>query len=332
MGAYGLKEKMLPAKERMLLLMQILQKYTDTMRGLTIHELLSHFPKGKAGLKGLRSDLDALEASTTFTVVTTQEKEGMPKYYHYDGRYFEVHELRLLMDAISSAKFISERETASLLMKIRSLTSDHLGKQLTSELQNMHKAKLQQIETTYIENLHAAIHEEQVVTFQYGDYTTDLQFTLRRDGEVYEVHPHALIWDQDRYYLIAYSLKDDEVRHYRVDRMRNVEVLEETFVKDGQFSLQEHLKNSVHMYNGDEISLEAEFHNRLMNTVVDRFGLNINVTELPNERFNLKVRVANSRGLRGWLLRWGSEVKVLYPPFLVEEMKREIEQMKKLYE
>ncbi|AOV07081.1 helix-turn-helix transcriptional regulator [Sporosarcina ureilytica] len=322
------------SRERLLEVVRILQEHTDVNHMLDIHEIHGYFPESsKVGIRGVRDDIQALEDSNAFPVISVQEKNGLKKHYYYDGRLFEIHELRLLMDAIVAAKFIPQNEAERLFMKIRKLTSQHLAKQLMNELYVTEKIDFNTQEvTTFVQNLHEAIHEKKLVTFQYGRYGTDLQFQLSNDGKLYEVKPLGLVWNRDRYYLIAHYIPKNQVRQYRVDRMRNVRVLEEDYVPDPDFNLQEHIKNMIYMYSGDMISLEAEFSETLINVVIDRFGLESNIQSQDNGKFVLKAKVAMSDGLIGWLLRWGSDVKVLHPPVLVHTMKEEIKKLNQHYE
>lgn len=180
--------------------------------------------------------------------------------------------------------------------------------------------------------MHEAIHDQQLVAFQYGRYGTDLQFTLSHDGDEYNVKPLGLVWNNDRYYLVAHFIKEDEVRQYRVDRMRNVRIEEERFVRDPYFDLKTYTSQMFHMFGGDIISLEAEFQEKLINIVIDRFGIDANLVAKQDGKFILKAQVTMSDGFVGWLLRWGGDVKVLHPPKLVQRMKQEVEKMVQQYQ
>lgn len=328
-----IKQKMTD-KERLLEVLRILEKETDEAHPLTMQEILAAFPAtSQVGEKGLRSDLTILENSTSHPISWKQKKNGLPKYYYYDARLFEIHELRLLMDAIVAAKFISEADANQLLMKIRSLTSDKLAYRLQNKLHKPSENDGAIVDSAkQVHTIHESIYAKKQIQFQYGDYTVERQFKLRYDGAWYEIHPYALVWERDRYYLIGYSLKDQEVRHYRVDRMRHVESSDIDFLVDPEFDLSKKLKHLVHMYDGEEISLEADFHPDLINTVIDYFGLDANIERLSTGDFKLKIIVANSDGLFGWLLRWGSRVKVHHPPHLVNKIKKEIADLHVLYQ
>jgi len=319
----------LTARDRLLEVIRILQAHTDEKTMLTIHEVHGFFPEHvKVGIGAVRGDVHTLENSTIFPVVAVQQKNGLPKKYYYDGRLFEIHELRLLMDAISAAKFIPKRDTNRLLMKIRKLTSESLAKQLTNELvvdEQSTQGAVQIISTVQL--LHEAINDQRIVAFQYGRYGMNLEFNISHDGNEYFVKPLGLVWNNDRYYLVAHFIKEDEIRQYRVDRMRNVRVLEERFVSDPYFELKTYTSRMFHMYGGDMISLEAKFHEKLINVVIDRFGLGANIVDQQNGTFLLKAQVTMSEGLVRWIFRWGGDVKVLYPDQLVQRMKQEAEKI-----
>lgn len=319
----------LNARERLLEVMHILETLTDSEVHLSIHDIHSSFPEGtKVSVGAIRDDLIALEESIIFPVTAVQEKNGLPKHYYYDGRPFEIHELRLLMDAISAAKFISKNETNQLLMKIRKLTSKRLADQLKNELFIYDPFPQRNEKSVFaIQQLHTAIHEKRLVSFQYGRYNTKLQFSLSKEGQPYFVEPLGLVWNNDRYYLVANYLEENEIRQYRLDRMRNVQMLNDFFVPDPSFNLHEYTSKMFHMFGGEMISLEAEFNQELLNMLIDRFGVTANIKDQTDGTIRLKAQVVMSEGLVRWLLRWGADVKVLHPQSLVQRMKEEITKM-----
>ncbi|WP_336822739.1 WYL domain-containing protein [Sporosarcina sp. USHLN248] len=324
----------LTARERLLEVIRILEAFSDEDDVLSIHDIHSYFDGDmQVGIGAVRDDVAALEESIVFPVTSVQEKTGMPKHYYYDGRPFEIHELRLLMDAISAAKFISRNETDRLLMKIRKLTSRRLAKQLTNELHVAEPSAQDAVEiVATVQLLHEAIHDKHIVAFQYGRYGTDLNFHLSNEGQDYLVHPLGLVWNNDRYYLVAYFPSADEIRQYRVDRMRSVRVRDEQFIPDPYFDLQEYTKKMFHMFGGELISLEAKFANKLINIVIDRFGLDANIQDNEDGTFLLKAQVAMSEGLVRWILRWGGDVKVIHPQQLVSRMKEEAKKLSEQYQ
>lgn len=330
-----LEKGKLSSKQRHLRLQELLKKYTDEDHELTLEEILDQFYqeyKVNVGKKALRDDLKELEDSSLFDITVNQAKEGVEKYYSHQGRLFEIHELRLLIDAVSAAKFISNDDTDHLASKIKKLTSEHQAKQLENRiiLPENTKSENQQIKYS-IHQIHTAILTSHIIQFQYGSYDINKKFQLRRNGDFYSVKPYALVWHNDYYYLIGEFIPHEEIRHYRVDRMRNVSAINVTFYPDPSFNAAKYTEKLFHMYSGEEYLVEIEFDASLINVVIDRFGRGVNIRKVGENSFRISTQAIISDGLVGWLLTWGSDAKVLTPPLLVERMKEEAEKLYKKY-
>lgn len=153
-----------------------------------------------------------------------------------------------------------------------------------------------------------------------------------RKGDCYYVKPLALVWNNQFYYLIGEYEQEGDIRHYRVDRMRNVAALERTFLSNPSFDVSKYTNKLFHMYSGEERNIEIEFDNQLINVVLDRFGVNVPITRHTDQTFRISINAVLSEGLIRWLLTWGGDAKVLNPPSLVERMKAEAEKLGKQYE
>ncbi|WP_245805834.1 helix-turn-helix transcriptional regulator [Bacillus alkalicellulosilyticus] len=321
-------------KLRLLYMREILQKYTDEENQLTLEQMLDLFyreTKTHIGKKASRDDIDMLESSGLFDVTINQEKNGVEKYYSHQQRLFELYELRLLIDAVSAAKFITKNETEKLVGKIKRLTSLHLAKQLENRviMPDSHKNENQRVKLT-IHELHNAIMERNVIEFQYGKYNLQKEFKFNHDGKHYRVKPYALVWNQDFYYMIA-EYQPKELRHYRVDRMRNVSTVDEKFIPDRDFNVTKYTEKLFHMYSGEEQEIQVRFSNHLINVMIDRFGRDVSIRQDSGTTFVLSTKAIISEGLIRWLLTWGSDAIVLYPVSLVDTLKKEINKMSQLY-
>lgn len=277
----------------------------------------------------LREDLDAI--SQTLMSLTVNNGPHGKKYFSFQERLFERYELRMLIDAVVSARFITKKDAKRLISKIKKLASRYEAKKLNQNLYVEDTVKSESDTLKYdIDQLHNAISENKKVLFQYGTYDVNKKFVLHRDGEWYSVKPYSLIWYNDFYYLVGEYEKLGEVRHYRVDRMRRVTVKEETF-KRPTINIGEYVKKSFQMFTGPEEWIELQVSNHLFNVMLDRFGLDINITQKNDDSFVFKTKAAMSDGLIGWLLSWGSDVKVLAPDALIERLKERTEKMYHLY-
>ncbi|PFG06055.1 WYL domain-containing protein [Bacillus sp. es.034] len=323
-------------KVRLLKLMSILKDETDEDHELNLDDIIHRFKQAygsdlKLNKNSLKDDLDHL-IRHGFDVTINQEKDGLPKYYSHQYRLFELYELRMLMDAVVSAKFISKKETRQLTGKIKQLTSKQQGRKLHNEIQidSSIKSESPFIRRT-IHDIHEAIAERRLITFQYGRYDVNKQFNLSHEGRLYKVKPYALAWANDFYYLIAYYFEADEIRHYRVDRLRNVEVLSETYPYEG-FDVSKYVQSTFQMFAGDEEWIKIKFHNNLINVMIDKFGKNVHVQRHGEDHFILSTKARVSTGLVNWIFTFGSQAEVISPPSLVETVKAEVNKLYTLYE
>lgn len=331
------KRAELSNRKRLLLLMEILKKYTDSEHQLTIQEIVELFEEDyelEVNPVGIKNDLKELETIDSFSVISYQEANGLPIYYSYQNRPFEFHELRLMIDAISSAKFISKSDTDKIIERLKKLTSNNLAKQLDNRVILSEHTKSENSHVKYIiSDLHDAIRTQSIVEFHYGRYNMNKQFNLGNNGQMYRVKPYALVWNQDYYYLIGEYIPKKQVRHYRVDRIfERVVKTNETFLPDVNFNITQYIEKLFHMYSGEETTIEMEFAARLVNVVIDRFGRKADIRPIDDSRFKLFTRGIISEGLVRWILTWGSDAKVLHPPKLVELIKAEAEKMNENYQ
>jgi predicted DNA-binding transcriptional regulator YafY len=323
-------------KERLLRLMTIFTQETDEDHELSLDEITLRFkqiygPDVKLNKNSLKDDINHL-INHSFDVTINQEKDGLPKYYSHQYRLFELHELRMLIDAVVSAKFITKQETRQLIDKIRKLTSSHQGKKLQNEIQVDSSIKSESpFIRLAIHDLHQAISDRRIITFQYGRYDIDKKFNLSHGGSLYKVKPYALTWANDFYYLIAYYYDAGEIRHYRVDRLRNVEVLNESFPYE-TFDVSKYVQSTFHMFAGDEEWIKIKFHNQLINVVIDKFGKNVDIKKQDEDHFILSTKARISGGLVNWILSFGSKAKVISPVSLSDTVKQEIANMNNLYQ
>lgn len=323
-------------RKRLFLLMEILKKYTDINHQLTLQEIVELF-EDDFGIVvnpvGLRNDLKELEKIDAFAVIFDREANGLPTYYSYQNRPFETHELRLMIDAISSAKFITKIDTEKIIEKLKKLTSVYQAPQLENRIVLSEHNKSENRNVKYIiSDLHEAVSAKRIIEFQYVRYNTNKEFVLSNNGDVYRVKPYGLVWNNDYYYLIGEYVPKREIRHYRIDRIyKNITKTEETFLPDKNFNITQYTEKLFHMYAGEETTIELEFSSSLINVVIDRFGRKADIRSIDESRFKLFTKGIISEGLVRWILTWGSEAKVLYPPMLVERLKIETEKLYHIY-
>lgn len=318
---------------RILKLRELLFRETDEENQLTITELNEKLGKvmdETFDVRTLKRDMEVL-ADLGFDVIQNKGKYGKNLYSHQD-RLFETYQLRLINDAILSARFITSNEKKYLIKKTKQLTSKYIAETLPNPILFSPSSNMNyDLIKLNIDRVHRAIYKQRVLTYQYGSYNVEKEFEFHRDGEIYEVEPYALIWQNDYYYLIGHYLKNNEIRHYRLDRIRNIQVTEQRFRKQ-PFNLEEYVNQTFHMFAGKDTRIKIRFVNNLVNVMLDRFGHDADIKRLDEDHFVLTTKAKLSDGLINWILTWGNQAKVLSPPEVVDAVKNKIIDMQKLYD
>jgi len=324
---------------RLLALKEIFLRETDEVKQLSIKELVEklqiEIPGCTANEKKVKEYIEILK-DTGFEIIDNTEKYGK-KYYSHQDRLFEKYQLRLLIDPILSARFITEEEKRNIVSNVKKLTSSHVAKSLPDPI--VYQQSINQdynLIKLHIDKIHDAIFESKLIKFQYGDFNIEKEFQLRKGGEHYQIKPLALIWESDFYYLIGEDTKyseEDNPRNYRLDRMRDVVITENKFVKNRR-DISSYVQQSFHMFGGQDewMTLQFQLNRVALNGVIDKFGVDADIRKGEDNTFILKAKAKLSEGLKGWILGWGRHVKVLSPPSLVEDMKQELKKMMSAYE
>lgn len=327
-----------PTKMRLMHdIIHYLTKFSDEYHSVTVQDIYSHVLELHDGadfhIDRVRRILKEMESIEAFSIVKYQEGEGKPAYYSYDGRLFELYELRILIDAVVSARFITKIEKMKIVEKLKELTSVSLAKKLENQIYINENASANNKQVRYwIDKIHRAISDGKQITFKYGRYNIDLEFVLSREGAYRIVNPYALHWDNDYYYLIATEKNhEDTIIHYRIDRMRDLAIVQNAANVNPLFNVTEYTSQLFHMYSGERKQLNAKFKHGLINVITDRFGTNIKVKRVDEAWFLLETKVILSEGLLRWMLTWGSDVQVIEPVELVQWIVDENKKIKEMY-
>lgn len=320
--------------QRLLALKKILLEETDEAHQLSIKELaeklkLTFAAEESFDSRAIKRDLEALDEEG-FEIITNKGEHGKVLYSH-QHRLFETYQLRLMVDAVLSARFITEKDKKTIITKLKKLTSMHIAKTLPDPLIFNPSSNIDyNLIKVNIDRVHEAVSSRRILEYQYGKYNMDKKFVFNRDGAFYQVEPYALIWQNDFYYLIGRFLQTGEFRHYRLDRIRNIRVTEEKFRRE-DLDITKYVDQSFHMFAGEDDWIRIQFKHELINVIIDRFGLEADIRKMDEEHLLLTTKAKLSPGLVSWIMRWGHKAKVLSPDWLVEEVKKEIVLMQKLY-
>ena len=322
-------------KLRTLYLMQILLEETDEDHILNASQLIEQLNM-KYGMDADRrtiySDIDVLER---FGLNITQLKGKTPGYY-VDSRDFELAELKLLVDAVQSSKFITEKKTRELIRKLETLCSKSEAEQLSREILLSTRPKTKN-ETIYynVDYIHTAMSQNRQITFQYAEWTTKVELRPKKNGAFYIVSPWRLTWDNENYYLIAYDDESGKIKHYRVDKMQKMQIL--MTERKGQSAFEETNltafgKKTFGMFGGRDREVELLCRNELVGVVIDRFGQDIWMVPEGENHFRAKVVVTISPQFFGWVTGIGNKLKIEGPEEVQIEYKNYLNDILKCYE
>lgn len=275
-----------------------------------------------------KSLYDDLEQLSVLGIEVKGEKVGRNFYYHVSNKKFEIAELKLLVDAIQSSKFITEKKSNELIKKLTSFASEYEANQLKRQVVVQGRVKtMNESIYYYVDDIHRAIAENKQIRFEYMKWNTEKKMEKHRD-KPHVVSPWALTWDDENYYLIAYDEEADTIKHFRVDKMKGIQVLNEKrtgLEKFKEYNIAKYSKMSFGMYHGEPTKVKLAFQKELVGVFLDRFGRDIPIH--PSDKkdwYETYVDVAVSDQFLGWVFALGTDVKILGPESVVNHFKNEI--------
>lgn len=321
-------------KLKILYLMKIFLEKTDELHSITMVEIISLL---KAyGITAERKSLyDDIEALRTYGIDIIGEQKDKKYYYRVVSRQFELAELKLLVDSVQSAKFITTKKSNELIKKIEELASEHEAKQLQRQVYVAGRIKTDNESIFYnVDVIHNAIVENTKIKFQYFQWDVDKKKELRHDGKYYCISPWGLSWDDENYYLVGYDSEAEIIKHFRVDKMLHITQTEEK--REGkenftQLDMAAYAKKVFGMFNGKEQTVKLKFENSFAGVVIDRFGKSVQMVRQGDKHFTININVAVSRQFLSWIMSLGEGVEIIAPHSVVEQMKEEIRQLGKRY-
>lgn len=283
-----------------------------------------------------KSLYDDLEALRVLGIDVVGEKVGRNYYYHVGGKKFEIAELKLLVDAIQSSRFITEKKSNELIKKLTSMASVYEASQMKRQVVVHDRVKtMNESIYYYVDDVHRAIAENRQICFEYMKWNKDKELERRRE-EPYVVSPWALTWDDENYYLIAYDEAADSIKHFRVDKLKSIRILDKTRAgkeRFSEFNLAKYSKMSFGMFGGKPTRVRIAFCDELAGVFIDRFGKNITIRPSKKTGWSeTSVDVAVSDHFLGWVFALGSQVKIMGPDDVVTAFQRKLKEMLGVYE
>ncbi len=321
-------------KFKLYCLAQIMLEQTDEEHYISMPEIIEALAAYDitADRKSLYQDLRDLEK---LGIEVEGEATGNRYHYHVISRFFELPELKLLVDAIQSSKFITERKSNTLIKKLERLVSKYEAQKLQRQVYVSGRIKTMNESIYYtVDAIHNAISENRKIKFQYYQWNIKKEMELRHNGAWYHISPWGLSWDDENYYLVGFDSEAGLIKHYRVDKMLHISMSEEKREGSEYFTkldMAEYAKKSFGMYGGEEQTVKLLVDNSLAGVVIDRFGKDVMMIPTDGNRFTVSVNVRVSRQFMGWVFSLGEKVKIIGPDLVIQQMREEVSRLVRQY-
>ena len=322
------------AKMSILYLLEILWKETDPEHMLNANDLIDKLAEQHGMVCSRKTIYSDISRLTEFGIDIRQIKGSNPGYY-IGERSFELAELKLLVDAVQSSKFITADKTASFIKKLEGLTSEHDAKYLNRQIYIYNRAKTVN-ETIYtnVDVIHQAISDNLQISFRYCEWTLKKVLTPKKNGAIYTVSPWALVWDDENYYMVAYDEEAGKIKHYRVDKIQDMEITNISRVgrrSFEDFDLGIFSKKTFGMYGGEDTRVTLRCRNNLVGVIIDRFGRDVMLIPSGDEHFRTTVLVSVSKQFFGWVTGIGEDIEIAGPPEVRAEYSKYIQEIRDKY-
>ena len=320
-------------KVRMLVLLDILHELTDEEHILNSQALLAELNK-RGYMTDRRSVYRDIEALSEYGIDVVTTAKG----FYLRNRRFTLAEIMLLISAVQAAPFVTEGKTKALMQKLNSFLSVYQREGMKNA-SNIYGKKYGNEEVyRTIEMINYGIASGRTVSFLYYKRNIMKSDVVQRRGKRYFVSPYAMVWVQDRYYLIANTSGKDSLAHYRLDRIRDVRIEEAPIVPvssvseyEEPFDANAYAAKHIYMFSGDTERIMLRCDMSLLNVLFDTFGEDIPAKKDGEDHFIARIETTTGEGFINWACQYGSMVEVLEPEPLRDAVKSRLAQALELY-
>ncbi len=322
-------------KLKLLYLLKILTEETDEehlMGASALSERLHYYGVG-AERKAVYDDIEQLRQFGYDIVFVKSRTNGG---YYLGSREFELPELKLLVDAVQASKFMTVKKSRELIGKLEKFASRSEAQQLQRQVYVAGRIKTERENIYYnVDAIHRALQEQVRISFLYMEWGLDGQLHPKGDGKLYRISPLALLWSDENYYMIGFDGAAGIIKHYRVDKMQDIQLLKEKRQGDeafANFDLAAYANRTFGMYGGQTAEVRLVFQNGLAGVVMDRFGKETRMRPVDEAHFAVRVQVALSGQFFGWLSGLGNSVRIVGPGEVVEAYRDHLGKILEEYE
>ena len=324
-------------KIKTLLIYRYLRIFSDEDNPLSSAELIDMLKRDgiECERKSIYADVKALNEIGCEVVSTVTPKRG----FYLASREYEPPEVRLLVDAVKSAAFITPEKTRSLISKLRGLLSVNQAAALSPQVYLEGANKCDNEEIYYIiDMLDEAISAKQQVRFKYRTRKIDKENKKSYTTKLFVVSPYALIWKDDRYYLVCNKDSHDNLMNLRLDRIRNITPLDtparpvcECSEYKEEFDPADYSSKMFNMFSGRVDTVTLRCHLDLREQILDRFGTSVPLMAVDIWHFETNVEAAVSDGFVSWIMQFGDRIKVMQPQYLADMVREKARKIAEIY-
>ena len=318
---------------KLLLLQRFLEENTDADHPATMEQILTWLETNAAvsDRRTVYEDLTWLREDMGLDIQSVRVGRGTG--YYIGERTFALSELKLLVDAVQSSKFITESKSMSLIARLEKLGSVHQARQLRHQVWVRGRVKtMNESVFSNVDKISSALESNRQILFRYFTWNAKRERVFRREGAHYTVSPWALLLDNENYYLLAWE--NGAMKHFRVDKMLDIRLTE--LQRDGRDAFEKlnmaaYTDSHFGMFSGEIGRVRLCFDNSLAGVAIDQFGRDAMLIPYDDSHFTVTIQTAVNVQFFGWLLGLGDQVRILEPQSVKDAMRSHLDSVRKMY-
>ena len=306
-------------ENRVLMLFSYMWTYTDETHPVTAEEIRDYLQHRGVPVKDARTIRNDMADLSSFGIDIVEQRKQQYQYF-IGNRHFEAPEVKLLVDAVQSSRFITAKKSKALIEKLSAFVGPSQADILNRQLYVDQRAKADN-ESIYItvDRIQTAIAQKRQIEFQYYEYLPTKEKQLKHGGLAYELSPYAMLWNNNSYYVAGYSTRHGKIVKYRLDRIERLEILDEPQIPPADdFDVSDFFSQEFSMLDGTPCEITLLCENALMNSIIDRFGEDAETHIANSTHFMVKATVDLSDTFYGWVFSSAGRMKIVDPPEAVK--------------
>ncbi|MBE5939252.1 MAG: WYL domain-containing protein [Lachnospiraceae bacterium] len=311
-------------KMKLILLMDYLLENTDEEHPVSMKNILDYLASN--GINAERKSIyDDVETLRTYGIDIILNKGKGNTGYFVGSRDFELAELKMLVDAVASAKFITESKSRELILKLEKKASKYDAGQLQRQVYVAGRAKSFNESIYYIvDDIHKAMRHNCKIEFNYMEWSVDKKLVAKRNGKKYVVSPWLLMWNDGNYYLVAFDDESSIMKHYRVDKIKSLKINDiprTGAVESKKINPAQYTNVNFSMYGGKIENVTLLMDNSLAGVMLDRYGTDIPMVKVDDNHFRTHINVCVSSQFFGWLCGLEGKAQITEPKEVKEQFR-----------